>query len=395
MKCLLCESENVEVVFHLANAPRLSQKVLTAEDIKSQGSGRIDLDLYRCKDCGMVQVDPATLTQPDDYWDDYLNSRAVTDLYVQYDKMLADTLAFRHHAKGRTCFEVGCGDGYFSAELMKRGLNVTAIEPSEKACKVARAAGVKVYHGYLDDNIDKVVHEKFDAFVCKQVMDLLKDHNALLRNLGRVLNPGAIGVIDVPSWSKTLLDKRYYSVLPDRIGYYTAATLTKILERNNFHVLEIFHGAEDEYVGAYAIYEGEADGLMRSFKNEFTAFNTEFRNLIDQYRKAGKTLAGWGAGAKGVTVFAFTGTGPETVQYVVDRDFNRWNHYMPVSLIPILEPDTLNKRPVDGVIITAAMFYKEITRDLISKYNFKGDIIILAPLPHVLTKGEIDAIMNG
>ena len=395
MKCLLGHSTDVKVVFHLPNAPLVAQKVLTAAEVKEKGAQRIDVDLYGCNKCGMIQIDPATLKQSDDYWVDYLNSRAVADLYVEYDRTLADNLAHRHKGAGRKCIEIGCGDGYFSVELMKRGMDVVAIEPSAKACEVAAKAGVKVHNAFLDDNVKNVVAEKFDAFVCKQVMDLLPNHHALLRNLASLLNPGAVGVIDVPSWTKTLTDKRYYSVLPDRVGYYTASTLTKILEMHNFHVVEVFHGAEDEYVGAYAIYEGEKAGLTKSFASEFDAFNIEFKRLLDDYKKKGKTLAGWGAGAKGITVFAFSGAGPQDIAFVVDRDTQRWDRFMPGSLIPIISPDTFRTKDADAIIVTAAMFYKEIVRDLVNSFNFKGDIIILTPLPHVLSAGEIESILKG
>jgi len=395
MKCLLCGSGDVDVIFHLPRAPLASQKVLTADDLNEAGAQRMDVDLYSCNECGMIQIDPSTLRQSDDYWLDYLNSRASADLYVQYDKMLADNLAYRHRGAGRRCVEIGCGDGYFSAELMKRGMEVVAIEPSLKACKVAEKTGVKVYNTYLDDSITDKVKEKFDAFVCKQVMDLLVDHHSLLRNLTRILNVGAVGVIDVPSWTKTLVDKRYYSVLPDRVGYYTASTLTRILEMHNFHVIEVFHGAEDEYVGAYAIYEGQKAGLTRGFASEFEGFNKSFRELVNGYKAAGKVIAGWGAGAKGVMIFAFSEMGPDDIAFVVDRDKNRWNCYLPSSLIPIISPDEFGKRMPDAVIITAAMFYKEIVNDLIKNYNYKGDMILLTPMPHVLSAQEVSEIVTA
>lgn len=395
MKCLLCHSTNVRVVFRLQNAPLASQKVLTAEEVKAKGAQKVDVDLYRCDECGMIQIDPTTLHQAGDYWADYLNSRAVADLYVQYDRTLADTLAYRYKGTGRRCVEIGCGDGYFSAELMKRGMDVVAIEPSAKACAVATKAGVKVYNTFLDDNIKQHVEGKFDAFVCKQVMDLLVDHHALLRNLASLLNPGAVGVIDVPSWTKTLVDKRYYSVLPDRVGYYTAATLTRILEMHDFHVVEVFHGAEDEYVGAYVIYEGEKDGLAKAFVAEFDDFNKSFGKLLADAKRNGKVLAGWGAGAKGVTVFSFSGAGPTDIAFVVDRDGNRWGRYMPGSLIPIVSPEQFRSLHADAIIVTAAMFYKEIVRDLVTTFNYKGDIIVFSPLPHVLGVEEIRNIVEG
>lgn len=392
MKCIVCGSASIEQIFRLENGPRYAQKVFAEPD--SKAGMRVNVDLFKCRSCGMVQIDPERLSH-EGYWEDYLNSRACTELYVRYDNNLADNFIKRYGLAGKKIIEVGPGDGYFSDELRKRGAIMTGIEPSKKASDIVNAKGIKCYNCFLDDNIQSVVKEKFDGFVCKQVIDLVKTPSVLLSNLGKILKPGAYGLIDVPSWTKTLLDRRYYSVLPDRVGYFTAQTLTEILERNNFHVLEVFHGAEDEYVGAYVYYEGSKDGLLNMFKNEFTEFKKTFLALINGYRERGKSIAAWGAGAKGVTVFSFTGMDSNIIKYVIDKDQNRWGHYMSGSLLKIVAPEFLTKNPVDIVIITASMFYKEITRDLIKKYNFKGDIVLLSPMPHVIKKEEVESILAG
>jgi len=390
MKCIVCGSSGIEQIFRLENGPRYAQKVFSEPD--SRAAMRVNIDLFKCADCGMVQIDPERLSH-DGYWEDYLNSRACTELYVRYDNNLADNFIKRYGLAGKKIIEVGPGDGYFSEELKKRGAVVSGIEPSKKASDIVNAKGIKCYNCFLDDNIGSVVKEKFDGFVCKQVIDLVKAPNILLSNLGKILNPGAYGLIDVPSWTKTLLDRRYYSVLPDRIGYFTAQTLTGILERNNFHVLEVFHGAEDEYVGAYVYYQGAKDGLLNMFKDEFAEFKEKFSALIEDFRSKNKTIAAWGAGAKGVTIFSFTGMDSQSIKYVVDKDKNRWEKYMSGSLLKVVSPDTLEKDPVDAVIITASMFYKEIVRDLINNHKFKGEIVVLSPVPHSLGRGDIKKIL--
>ena len=44
MKCIVCESPKVDVVFHLAGAPRFSQKLLTKEEANA-GGDRVNVDL--------------------------------------------------------------------------------------------------------------------------------------------------------------------------------------------------------------------------------------------------------------------------------------------------------------------------------------------------------------
>jgi len=306
MKCIVCESTNVEVAFILKNGPRYAQKLLNTQDEK--GGGRFDVTLYKCKDCGMVQIDPAGL-EHDEYFEDYLMSRSCTELYVQYDNELADTLQAKYGIQGKKIVEIGCGDGFFGELLIQRGAQVSAIEP------------------------------------------------------------------------------------PDRVGYYTAKTLVEVMERNNFHVTEVFHGAEGEYVGAYVVYEGQKDGLLKDFKHEFEAFNKEFGRLMDSYRAAGKKVAAWGAGAKGVTIFSFSGMDSGSIAYVVDKDNFKWNKFLPGSRLPVVAPDTVREKPVDAMIITGVMFYKEITRQLVRDYGFSGDIILLSPMPHVLPQEELKRLL--
>ncbi|MBN2713512.1 MAG: methyltransferase domain-containing protein [Planctomycetes bacterium] len=390
MRCIICGSENVNELFLLKDGPRYAQKLLDSPDPK-QGP-RVDVHLFKCADCHMVQIDPDSL-EHDEYWEDYLMSRACTELYVKYDNEIASLMTGRYSLVGKDVVEIGCGDGFFADLMNKRGCRMTAIEPSATACRIASEAGVKCINAFLDDDITKHCDQKFDGFVSKQVMDLVKDPPSFIRNLGKLLNPGAIGLIDVPSWTKTIREHRYFDVLPDRVGYYTAETLTDLMERSGFHVLESFHGAEDEYVGIIAVWEGEVNGIEKTFCRDFERFNQEFTSLMKQMNDAGKSVAAWGAGAKGVTIFSFTGMNKDTIKYVIDKDPHKAGKYLPGSLLPVMQPDMLQKEPVDALIITAAMFYKEIVRDLVKNKNYTGDVILLSPTVRVLSQDEIKAII--
>ncbi|HUU29645.1 MAG TPA: class I SAM-dependent methyltransferase [archaeon] len=392
MKCIVCESKNVELMFFLENGPKYAQKLLVRPD--PVAGCRVNISLYKCRDCDMVQINPDDLTH-EEYFEDYLMSRSCTELYTRYDNELAEIFVNKFDLSGKSVLEAGCGDGYFAEQLQKRGARVAAIEPSATACRLAGERGVECFNVFVDNEIEKHVKEKFDAFVTKQVMDLLKDPNSFLRNLAKLLKPGAYGLIDVPSWTKTLFDKRYFDVLPDRVGYYTANTLVKILERNNFHVIEVFHGAENEYVGAYVYYEGRKNGLNQAFKDEFLGFRKKFSGLMEQMSAEGKTIGAWGAGAKGVTIFSFTGMDSGKIKYVIDKDPHKWDHYLPGSLLKVVSPDILKTEPTDALIITAAMFYREITRELMRDYGYKGDLILLSPEPHVLSSEEINKILKN
>jgi 2-polyprenyl-3-methyl-5-hydroxy-6-metoxy-1,4-benzoquinol methylase len=392
MNCVGCGSLNTKQIFRLPNIPRFTQKVLDRPDADPfQGQ---DVQLLQCGECGLVQVDPDSLSH-DGYWEDYLNSRAVTQLYAAYDELHAEKLSSKFSLAGKTVLEVGCGDGYFLERLRERKVHVCAIEPSHKAAEILKQKQIPVYNTYVDDQIVETVKERFDGLICRQVLDLVKSPNMVLRNAARLLRPGACALIDVPSWSKLLIDQRYYSVLPDRVSYFTAETLLRFLERNGFHVLEIFHGAEDEYVGAYCLYQPPGHELLTEFCAHFDNFCQAYEKLLQELKNTGKSIAAWGAGAKGVTIFSMMKTGPKEIRYVIDKDPTRWERYMPGSQLKIVKPEMLKSQPVDVMIVTASMFLKEIVAELIDDYQFTGQIVALSPTPHVLSDDDIQRLRSA
>lgn len=391
-KCVLCREQSLEKIFYLENSPRYAQKLLHTKDIKNREKSNVSL--YKCKNCQMVQINTDELSQ-DEYFEDYLMSRSCTELYTEYDKTLAKEFVSKFNLKGKRVIEIGCGDGYFAERLIKEGAIVEAIEPSKTACEIVAKRGVHCYNTFLDESVDRYVHQKYDAFVSKQVIDLVKEPNAFLKNLAKILKPEAKGLIDAPSWTKTLLDRRYYDILPDRVSYFTALTLTRMMEQNNFHVMEVHHVADDEYVLAYACYEAKKEGLLSEFKQEFNDFKKDFLEMMQRYESQKKTVVAWGAGAKGASLLSFSGMDSKRILYVIDKDPHKNGLYLPGSLLKIVSPETLNgKKQPSAIIITAAMFYKEITKELLNKYKYKGDIVLLTPKPHVLAKGEIQEILG-
>jgi protein-L-isoaspartate O-methyltransferase len=51
--------------------------------------------------------------------------------------------------------EIGCATGYMSQELAARGSTVVAVEVDEQAAAIARARGVDVRVGSLDDVLER------------------------------------------------------------------------------------------------------------------------------------------------------------------------------------------------------------------------------------------------
>lgn len=97
--------------------------------------------------------------------------------------------------------DVGCGNGIISLHLGKLGFDVTGIDVSEKTIGNARKnnqyPNVKFYVKSAEDLVAS--GEKFDAIICSEVLEHLRNPGALLSVLSQSLTDDGILIVTVPN----------------------------------------------------------------------------------------------------------------------------------------------------------------------------------------------------
>ena len=103
---------------------------------------------------------------------------------------------FDRHAEwqGRDVLDLGCAGGFMAEALARRGARVTGLDPAEKAIAAARqhAAqdGLSVRYDIGTGEEMPYPDGSFDAVVCVDVLEHVRDLDAVLANVARVLRPG-------------------------------------------------------------------------------------------------------------------------------------------------------------------------------------------------------------
>lgn len=94
--------------------------------------------------------------------------------------------------------DVGCGDGFFLAQLARMGFQCAGLDASEAMIDRARmrlAGQAELFCGLLQDYAPD---QPFDAVVCGEVLEHIEDDVGTLREIARVLRPGGVLVVSVP-----------------------------------------------------------------------------------------------------------------------------------------------------------------------------------------------------
>jgi methionine biosynthesis protein MetW len=98
--------------------------------------------------------------------------------------------------------DVGCATGYLAAELTARGGAVVGVEADPAAARSAAAHCRRVVTGDIETGECRealAALAPFDAVVCADVLEHLRDPWGALRFLGTLLRPGGRAVLSVPN----------------------------------------------------------------------------------------------------------------------------------------------------------------------------------------------------
>jgi hypothetical protein len=89
----------------------------------------------------------------------------------------------------------------------------------------------------------------------------------------------------------------------------------------------------------------------RGFQEEANKVKNNFLAFLLEDRKQNKTIAGYGAAAKGNTLMNYAGIRPDLMPFVADRNPAKQGKFMPGSRIPIVPEHNLQSAQPAYIVI--------------------------------------------
>lgn len=99
-----------------------------------------------------------------------------------------------------------------------------------------------------------------------------------------------------------------------------------------------------------------------------------------------KTIAGYGAPAKGNTLLNYCGITSTWLPYTVDQNPHKQGLYLPGSRIPIRKPDELKQTKLDYVLILPWNLKDEIVEEYAYIRDWSGKFVVLVPKVEMLIR---------
>ncbi|MDO4438617.1 MAG: methyltransferase domain-containing protein [Eubacteriales bacterium] len=394
--CLVCGSElGSEPLVRFWNMPESAQGLPKKEELSNDKG--INLDLYTCKHCGLVQFD----CEPVDYYKDVIRAVGLSETMKELRRNDYRHMIEKYGLSEGKWIECGCGNGDFLAVLREFPVNIYGTEANKENALIAEkklkdiadnmySSGEKWVKNY-DNKIFNIFPDRedididggnFDCFLSFNFLEHQPDPVSMLKCMHHNLREGGYGIISVPSFEYILKDGNYYELIRDHIANYSMESLRFLCEYCGFSVLEEkYIGIGDTIVCVVRKVKEEMkpeidntafsdidEEIRAVFKKKYELKTSEMKNYIDELRKEGRKLALWGAGHQGLTIAATTELSGYA-SYIIDSASFKQGRYAPASHIPIVGPEHYLEHPVDVIMIAAPGYVKEIEKNIREIYK--------------------------
>ena len=149
----------------------------------------------------------------------------------------------RFPGAGARVLDIGCGNGCFLLQMRSLGWEVCGVEPDPQAAARARASGLEVRDGLLQQH--SWPDESFDAVTLNHVIEHLHDPLGTLRRSWKLLRPGGWIKVTTPnfgSWGHQKFGADWMPLDPPRhLVLFTENSLRQALAGCGFTVLRAPH----------------------------------------------------------------------------------------------------------------------------------------------------------
>ena len=391
------------MVLSLGKTP-LANALLTSEQLGGP-EPRFPLDLVRCTTCALVQI--TETVPPEILFRDYLYFSSYSDTMMRHVSDLTLRLIHERQLGPQSLVvEIASNDGYLLHHYVAANIPVCGVEPARTVARVAEERGVRTICEFFDEALAQELATRYGLATvihAHNVLAHVADLTGVVRGVRSLLHPDGIAVIEVPYLRNLVEHCEFDTIYHEHLCYFSVTTLDRLFRRNALAVrhaerVPVHGGSLRLYVSrdgesseaVHRILAEEAawglnsDESLIGFAERVAQIKESLTRLLGELKRAGKTIAAYGAAAKGSTLLNYTGIGREIIEFVADRSPHKQGRYMPGVHVPIVPPARLLEARPDYVLLLTWNWAEEIMAQQAEYRRGGGKFIIPIPNPRIV-----------
>ena len=385
MKCRHCKTELELEFLDLGNAPP-SNAYLNKEDLRKPEI-TYPLRILTCTNCWLVQTED--YTDADELFnDDYAYFSSTSKSWLKhasdYCTMITNRLGLSDNS---FVVEIASNDGYLLKNFVSSGIPCLGIEPTKSTAAAASAIGVPVRQEFFGKNMGLSMAnagEQADLVLGNNVFAHVPDINDFTEGVAALLKPNGVVTFEFPHLLQLIQQNQFDTIYHEHFSYLSLCSVSSIFKAAGLRVFDVeelkTHGGSLRIYGCIGDASHKETSLVQNtLTNElqagmqdektYSAFQKKADKVKDglisfllEAKAEGKTVAGYGAAAKGNTLMNYAGIRPDLIPFICDAAESKIGQYMPASHIPILPPSVLDENTPDYLVILPWNIAEEVMK---------------------------------
>lgn len=403
MKCRHCGTELKLPMVDLGSAPP-SNAYLTEQTLHAPEKW-FPLRVLVCEHCWLAQTED--FAQADELFDsEYAYFSGFSNSWLAHSERYVEDMAARFHLSADShVVEIAANDGYLLQYVKARNIPCTGVEPTASTAAAARAKGIPIVEDFFGIRLAKELvaqGKQADLTAANNVLAHVPDINDFVGGFSVLLKPQGVATFEFPHLLKLIAENQFDTIYHEHFSYLSLSAVDRIFAANGLSVFDVeehsTHGgslrvfaqrsdtgrqARSARVDALLERESQAGMLSAEYYSDFQRKTEQVKDDLLEFlleaKRHGKSVAAYGAAAKGNTLMNFAGVRPDLIPFVVDRNPAKQGKYMPGSRIPIVAEAVLREKHPDYVVILPWNLRNEVMQQLDYVQEWGGRLVTAVP----------------
>lgn len=369
------------------------------------------LHAYVCGECKLVQLIDFEKAE-NMFSDEYAYFSSYSDSWLRHAKAYADKMIVGENLGADSLvIEVASNDGYLLQYFRQAGVPVLGVEPTANTAKVAlEERGVETEVAFFGKSTAQRLADKglqADVMAANNVFAHVPDINDFVAGYPILLKQGGVANLEFPHLLSQIERGQFDTIYHEHFSYLSFTVARKIFAAHGMRVYDLeeltTHGGS---LRLYVCHDGdtarpdtpavaaflereEAAGLgdmetYRRFSESLVKAKCDLLDFLVTAKREGKSVVGYGAPAKGVTLLNYCGVKPDLLAFTVDRSPHKAGKLLPGVRIPIMAPSAIKDYKPDYVLILPWNLKDEVMEQMSEVRSWGGRFVTPIPTVEIL-----------
>lgn len=384
--CIACGETNLIPILDLGKQPLAN----SFKKQKYEEEETYPLAVNFCSNCSHLQL--THLVNEDKLFKHYLYVSGTSKTQLDYFKWFVKMVCEKIHKTNGKVLDIGCNDGSQLNYFKEMGFETFGVDPAANLYEISsKNHNVKCDY-FNNENIK--FDSNFDVIVCQNAFAHNLNQLQFLTKCKDIMNDDSLLFVTI-SQATMIKNNEFDTIYHEHYSYYTVKSMDTLCKRAGLYLTDVvkhdIHGNSyifvisktnnrakivDEIIHEENVYG--MSNLLTYLKYATNAKNVakKFKFVVDEIKKTGCPVVGYGSPAKGNTMLNFSGV---DLDFIVDDNPLKQGTFTPGSSIEVVPMSKLNELDENKIVCFVPLawnFFDEIYKKISLKRKNKPTIYL-------------------